>query len=409
MKEYVDFEFKLLSGNNLFPESTIKKNRREILKKNNLQKFLDNIFENFIVSTEELKYYPFNVVYENEIIIHGLYNFSLEKLYVRNILLNNIRNNIFLGENYIILIIVNIPDEILLIHNNLMINPEYYTEVSEDIKKDKNMILWTLYNLNRTNANTNFRNELNIFLNIPSELFDDRTFVLEILKINESYIEYMDDKYRNDREIIFNVIKHKNRIKIFIYISNELKEDFHFMFQIIKENPEALAYVSDNFKDDPKMALAAVKSYGSALYHVSQYLQGNRRIVLAAVKDNPKALIYAADHLKDDYIIVKIAVKNFGPLLFHASKDLQNNFKIVFEAVKQNGCALQYASEQLRNDPKIVLEAVKQSGHFLKFASEQLRDNLKFVLAAFNCNKHVLAHISTRLQNNEKIILAASK
>jgi hypothetical protein len=116
---------------------------------------------------------------------------------------------------------------------------------------------------------------------------------------------------------------------------------------------------------------------------LEQY-RNNTKIVLEAVKTNGLALQYASNSFKDNKIIVSIAVQN-------------------------NGLALKYASTRLKDDPDIVLKAVKREGSALKHASPRLRDNEEIVLAAVNNNGAALEYISQRLTVNEEIVLTGLK
>ena len=75
----------------------------------------------------------------------------------------------------------------------------------------------------------------------------------------------------------------------------------------------------------------------------------DREIVLEAVKQNGNALRYVSAALKDDREIVLEAVKQNGEALYCASAALKDDREFMLEAVKQNGRALQYASAKLRN------------------------------------------------------------
>lgn len=76
----------------------------------------------------------------------------------------------------------------------------------------------------------------------------------------------------------------------------------------------ALAYVSEELRNDKDVVLAAVSNYGYALEYASKELCADKEVVLAAVRDNGYALEYASKELRADKDVVLAAVNNHNPL-----------------------------------------------------------------------------------------------
>ena len=76
--------------------------------------------------------------------------------------------------------------------------------------------------------------------------------------------------------IIFELIKNKEKIET-IY-SKELS------LALVKQNGEALEYVSDELKNDREIVMEAVKQDGCALEYVPNKLRNDKEIVIEAVK-----------------------------------------------------------------------------------------------------------------------------
>ena len=64
------------------------------------------------------------------------------------------------------------------------------------------------------------------------------------------------------------------------------------------KNGCALEFASDEFKDNKKMVMKAVKNCGLALFFASARLRNNPKIVLQAVEEDWKAIYFASDELK---------------------------------------------------------------------------------------------------------------
>ncbi len=100
------------------------------------------------------------------------------------------------------------------------------------------------------------------------------------------------------------------------------------------------------------------------------------------VKKNGYFLSDVSDEFKNDKEIVLAAVSNKGWTLKYASNELKNNKEIVLAAVSNNGYSLKYASDELKNDKEFVLAAVSNDGWSLQYASNELKNNKEIVLAA---------------------------
>jgi len=136
---------------------------------------------------------------------------------------------------------------------------------------------------------------------------------------------------------------------------------------------------------DREIVELVVSQFGETISHASKDLRADKDLVLRAMRGsfgNGNYLEYASRELKDDPDVALAAVKSDGSALEHVSARLRNDRKIVSTAVKSSGWALKYASKQLRADRKIVLSAVKQIGVVLEFASPDLKKDTGVVEAA---------------------------
>ena len=106
---------------------------------------------------------------------------------------------------------------------------------------------------------------------------------------------------------------------------------------------------------------------------------------LEKVKEDGNALQYVSDELKNDREIVLAAVRNNGCALGYVSDELKNDREFVLAAVRQNGWVLFYVSDELRNDKEILLAAVRQNGYALEYASDTLKGVKEIVIAIKEC------------------------
>lgn len=69
----------------------------------------------------------------------------------------------------------------------------------------------------------------------------------------------------------------------------------------------AIANLSERWRDDKEVVLAAVRQYGYALEFASDRLKADTDVVIAAITKTPRSLMYAAKKLRDDRMMRQYA------------------------------------------------------------------------------------------------------
>jgi hypothetical protein len=138
----------------------------------------------------------------------------------------------------------------------------------------------------------------------------------------------------------------RNRV---VFIEHKLAEALHEAHRWGK--------ISEQFRDDKQVVLAAVRCYGDTLKDASENFRADREVVLAAVHQDGWALKYASKDLRADREVVLAAVKQYGVVLRYASEDLRADHDVALAAVHQNGWALQFVSADLRVNGDVMLAA----------------------------------------------------
>ena len=109
---------------------------------------------------------------------------------------------------------------------------------------------------------------------------------------------------------------------------------------------------------DHQGALDYVSDFGFGLEYLSDEFRKDPTIVIAAVRENGYALQHADKELRKDPTIAFEALKNIGFAFKYAHKTLKLNRSFVLQAVKVNGFAIKHAVE-FHEDYEIVLAAVR--------------------------------------------------
>ena len=92
-----------------------------------------------------------------------------------------------------------------------------------------------------------------IFKKFRLNIWSNKEIVLEIVKYNGNYIQYVDNKLKRDKKIVYESVKNYNRgsNEIFDYADEELKNDKEFILKLIKEDYESIyPYINEELKMD---------------------------------------------------------------------------------------------------------------------------------------------------------------
>lgn len=144
----------------------------------------------------------------------------------------------------------------------------------------------------------------------------------------------------------------------FYVAGKNVKNNEEMVLLALQYTNYALEYASERLKENKKFALKALKiTY--CFRDFSPKVQQDYTVLMKALTIYPNecALAYASDQLKDNKEVVLYAVKNNGLQLGYASERLKNDAEVVFEAVSQDGQALEYATN-FRKNYKIILAAM---------------------------------------------------
>lgn len=204
------------------------------------------------------------------------------------------------------------------------------------------------------------------------------------------------------------------------FVPPKLSNDSTFMKRAMKRNPDALAYISDELRDDVEVVLEAVTQKGVMLQYASERLRSNTRLVKAACKHTGGALKFGGLSCRKSRDIVIEAVRQDGTALKHADSLMQSNKGVCVAACKQNGRALQYASKLLKADKEVVMLAVENEpqGKALRHAATNLKVDPDVVYASEKCVAlHKVAQdadalggdgVAAKMRNDVDVVLAAA-
>jgi len=201
---------------------------------------------------------------------------------------------------------------------------------------------------------------------VSKELRSDKALMLHAIKKSVwTVFAELPDYLKRDRDIIIQALKTDaptlyHYLQVY-YMLDEFKDDREFLELGLKYE-KALAYASDELRDDYNIVLKAVRINGMALEFASKRLQGDRDIVIAALSTFAStSLRFVSPELRSDRDIVMRAVSYYGENLRYASPELKNDYEIVVAAIEPatNGNAILYASDNLMKDKRLLIRAIR--------------------------------------------------
>lgn len=240
----------------------------------------------------------------------------------------------------------------------------------------------------------------------------------------------------SDVSSIFKTNIHKN--SLLFMIANKMNDDYNFCIKTLSKNGHFIKLLTKKLQADFKVALTAVSSYyhqpvySYPIQYVSNDLRDNKKIAVAAVSKGGGSLQYVSDRLKKDYNVVLAAVKEDGYSLKYAYKDLQKNKKISLEAIKKSpdiiiqlgdtikldyryisgpfllkldGLMLYHMPETIKDNPKCVLIAIENNAASIKYASMRLQNDSEFMMTAFKKNPLLIEYLSKEFKYSNGTIL----
>lgn len=255
------------------------------------------------------------------------------------------------------------------------------------------------------------------FLFAHESLKKDRSFVLEAVKHNFMVLEFVDECFQKDRDIILaskwdDEFLDVFRDSSFKFVSNSLKRDRELVSEVIMHDnvsPSRFKFIDVSLRSDKKIVFQAVKHNGYTLKYASYLLKSDEKIVLEAIKNNPIALKFISKSVKLDRKFVLQAVKNNGGILKYVNEEFKKDREIVIEAVKNYDRAFSLASDELKLDRKFVLEVVRNNGFAIKFADESFKKDREIAVEAIKNEGNAIYFISESFQKDSEIIFLALK
>ena len=179
------------------------------------------------------------------------------------------------------------------------------------------------------------------------ELQNNRTYAMERVAANPRSFKLLTAEFRDDREIVE---------------------------YAVRKSGSNLQFAEDRWRKNVDIVLLAIATDASAIRFAAPSLRDNRTFILGAATINGAVLnkLRNTPWLKDRSIVLA-AVGSYGHAL-EQLKRFQDDEEIVRAAATQNGFALQYASPRLKRQLEVCLVAYRQNRDALKHCDKSIRE-----------------------------------
>lgn len=274
-----------------------------------------------------------------------------------------------------------------------------------------------------------------------SNVTQDRSVVIGAVKRCDMALLHAHTHFKGDREILMTAVARDPSALRFA--SPEMKDDLDIVRAAMEKSyGQAFKYAGSVARDEPDLAMSAVKCNWRLLDHVSSQSQNNLHIVRAAMaqdanafkcagqvaRDTPEIAIEAMQSpngswellqeagptcLNNEVVIMAaITSSNCGwRALRFAGPDIVNNYSIVTMAVERCGSAIKLAGRVARENPDIIDIVLRQSGgSYMKYAGPGLKQNRDFVRTSTEkYGGRALQHACDEFRCDRELLLLAGE
>lgn len=169
------------------------------------------------------------------------------------------------------------------------------------------------------------------------------------------------------------------------FASDELKKNRSIVLQAIGTNGFALQFADPKFLNDLELAFVAVHKTHSAIDLLQGEIRQKVELILKFLekKDDLNqqmpAIEKIVNELNTSEAFFLVLLDSYPEYLKYASDILKDNAGIVFKSLYQNALYIEFASARLRGHAGIITKCVKDNPLAFKFATEEIRRDPKII------------------------------
>lgn len=176
-----------------------------------------------------------------------------------------------------------------------------------------------------------------------------------------------------------------------------------------KRFPYKLANLSDEYKDDEKIAFAAIKTDFRSFFEISDRLKNDRDFIFDVISFNGRYIEYVKEIFQDDDEIVWTALEQKSYYIEHASERIKSNYQVVEKLLAQSetGYAFQFVGINIRSDRDFIMNQLKLGHNILRDAVDEIRSDRAFAIEAIKVLPRSFNGVSDKLKDDKELCLFA--
>jgi hypothetical protein len=237
--------------------------------------------------------------------------------------------------------------------------------------------------------------------NMPPSIQDNPEIVMAAVRNNGNAIRYASENLQRNREIILTALRTPG---VFRLLLPEIQDNREFLLAAVKtHNPQFFHQLPPELQNDEEVVMAYISGIENAdssikkFAHVPDQFKNNPRVVLAAVSKLSTSLHDANPALlQDKEFAINCVHANFNSLQYLPA--FQDDNDVMLEAISIDGRAIKYASDRIKKDREFVVRAVRQTGRALYYIDESLKNDEAIVRVAMETQPFAIVYTSEQFQ-----------
>ena len=241
-------------------------------------------------------------------------------------------------------------------------------------------------------------------VDIPEKYLQDRQFIIEALKLNgDVYRKLPEEMKKRDKEIIV-LAAQKVKDWFFLNIDSDLYDDREFVLKLLSANGRCIWDVSKYIEIDEEMLLTAIAQNYLAAGKIPWERLHDREYALKIGKINGRTLSHFSNELRDDEeVVFTFASRNYRAFEC-ASNHLKNDEASLMKLLFANPSCLAYAPKKYRSDRALAEKLTEIHPYVYRYLSAELKEDAGFAFKAVTRYPELCYYVPQSLRENGEFL-----
>ena len=297
-----------------------------------------------------------------------------------------------------------------------------FMDVSDYYADDREMLLFALKNLGTIYSYMLQNDEyVGLICFASDRLKDDEEIVIEASKEDMKAFQYASKRLKSDKSFIFKLLSEISKYSknnpeydeldyfidfIFKTIDKTYKTDKDFFLKLVKIDGQLLKKASSKLKNDLEIGIEAIKNDPNAVDFLSETIKNHKEII-SLLKDSKLNSEKNSDSETNEskQIILEMLYEFEESYFKDASAELKDDYDFVKQVLKMSAEQIEFVSDRLKDNPEIAKLAVRSNEYLFQFISVRLKNDREFVKNLISKNGYILNWLEANLRLDKELIL----